>query len=152
DRRAGGEDMAVLGSHLFDLMRMFAGDPRWVFAHVIEDSQEMDRQRVRVPSEPVGPVAGNQIAAMFAFDQGVHGYFGSKTSDVLDGSRFGLYLYGSRGVIFLPVTEFPDGEPSLFASPAWRPDRKGAAWRRIEPPAGKNVSTRQQANASMALD
>ena len=70
DRRAGGEDMAVLGPHLFDLMRMFAGDPRWVFAHVTEDSQELDRKRVRVPTEPIGPVAGNQIAAMFACERG----------------------------------------------------------------------------------
>src|SRR5882724_5698908 len=76
DRRAGGEDMAVLGPHLFDLMRLFAGDPRWVFASVTEDGRETGQ--VRKPTEPVGPVAGNQIAAMFAFDHGVLGYFGSK--------------------------------------------------------------------------
>ena len=27
DHRAGGEDLVVLGVHLFDLMRFFAGDP-----------------------------------------------------------------------------------------------------------------------------
>ena len=63
DRRAGGEDMAVLGPHLFDLMRLFAGDPRWVFAHVTEDGREVDKTRVRQPTEPVGPVAGNQISS-----------------------------------------------------------------------------------------
>src|SRR5207253_10029349 len=57
DRRAGGEDMAVLGPHLFDLMRLFAGDPRWVFASVTEDGRET--QQVRKPTEPVGPVAGH---------------------------------------------------------------------------------------------
>src|SRR5256885_11742806 len=29
DSSAGGEDMMVLGSHLFDLMRLFLGDPLW---------------------------------------------------------------------------------------------------------------------------
>jgi predicted dehydrogenase len=152
DRRAGGEDMVVLGSHLFDLMRLFAGDPRWVFAHVSEDGREIDRAHARVPTEPVGPVAGNQIAAIFSFDHGVHGYFGSKTSDVLTGKRFGLYLYGSKGIIFLPITEYPGAEPLLLRSDTWRPDDRGGEWRRIEQPPNERVDTRQQANARMAMD
>lgn len=32
DRRAGGEDLIVLGSHCFDMMRFLVGDPSWVFA------------------------------------------------------------------------------------------------------------------------
>ena len=152
DKRAGGEDMAVLGPHLFDLMRMFAGDPRWVFAHVTEDGREIDRGRVGVPTEPVGPIAGNQIAAMFAFDRGVHGYFGSKTSDVLTGSRFGLYLYGSKGVIFLPITEYPDGEPSVWKSASWRPDRRDSEWRRVEASTNERFDARLKANVRMAAD
>ena len=152
DRRAGGEDMVVLGSHLFDLMRLFAGNPRWVFAHVSEDGREIDRARVRVPTEPVGPVAGNQIAAMFAFDHGVHGYFGSKASDVLTGKRFGFYLYGSKGILFIPITEYPGGEPSLLRSDTWRPDDRAGEWRRIEQPASDRVDNRQQANTLMAMD
>ncbi|MBM3784828.1 MAG: Gfo/Idh/MocA family oxidoreductase [Acidobacteria bacterium] len=34
DRRAGGEDMMVLGSHLCDMMRFFLGNPEWTVAHV----------------------------------------------------------------------------------------------------------------------
>jgi len=91
--------MAVLGPHLFDLMRLFAGDPRWVFSSVTQDGRDIGSGEVRKPTEPVGPVAGNQIAAMFGFDHGVQGYFGSKISDVQNGSRFGLTLYGSKGTI-----------------------------------------------------
>src|SRR5947207_1358608 len=150
DRRAGGEDMAVLGPHLFDLMRLFAGDPRWVFASVTEDGRET--QQVRKPTEPVGPVAGNQIAAMFSFDHGVQGYFGSKISDVPNGSRFGLYLYGSKGAIFVPVTKYPDGEPLLLRSPSWRPDDKSGGWKRIDAPDGKRIETREVANTVTAID
>jgi predicted dehydrogenase len=39
DRRAGGEDLMVLGTHCFDLMRYFAGDPAWVFAGITEKSR-----------------------------------------------------------------------------------------------------------------
>jgi predicted dehydrogenase len=152
DRRAGGEDMAVLGPHLFDLMRLFAGDPRWVFASVTEDGRETGSGQVRQPTEPVGPVAGNQIAAMFAFDHGVLGYFGSKVSDVPNGSRFGLTLYGSKGAIFVPVTKYPDGEPLLLRSSSWRPDAKSGAWTRIDAPDGKRIATREAANTLTAAD
>ena len=152
DRRAGGEDMAVLGPHLFDLMRLFAGDPRWVFSSVTEDGRETGSGQVRKPTEPVGPVAGNQIAAMFAFDNGIQGYFGSKISDVPNGIRFGLTLYGSKGAIFVPVTKYPDGEPLLLRSASWRPDDKSGGWKRIDAPGGKRIETREAANTVTAID
>ena len=81
DRRAGGEDLMVLGSHVCDLARMFLGDPKWVFAHVTQDGAEMAAGHVREATESLGPIAGNQIAAMFGFGNGVHAYFGSKVSE-----------------------------------------------------------------------
>ncbi|MBC7789413.1 MAG: Gfo/Idh/MocA family oxidoreductase, partial [Anaerolineae bacterium] len=78
DRRAGGEDLMVLGSHLFDMMRFFLGDPQWVASHVTTNGEEMSERDVKHGTEPIGPVAGNQIAAMFAFGNGVHGYFASR--------------------------------------------------------------------------
>ncbi len=102
DQRAGGEDLMVLGSHLCDLARMLLGDPKWVFSHVTRDGREINASNVRKATEPVGPVAGNQIAAMFAFDNGVHAYFGSRASDQSGSSRFGTTIYGSKGVINLP--------------------------------------------------
>ena len=34
DTRGGGQDMMVLGTHLFDLMRFLVGDPKWCFARI----------------------------------------------------------------------------------------------------------------------
>ena len=65
--------------------------------------------------------------------------FGSKISDMPNGSRFGLYLYGSKGAIFVPVTKYPAGEPSLLKSPSWLPDAKSGGWTRIDAPGGKRV-------------
>ncbi len=132
DHRAGGEDLMVLGSHLGDILRIFLGDPEWVFAHVTQDGEELAPAHTRRPTEPVGPVAGNQIAAMFAFAGGRHGYLASKACEETHPLRFGTFLYGSRGVIFLPNAIYPEGQPYLLRSAAWFPDELHR-WEKIEP-------------------
>ena len=153
DHRAGGEDLIVLGTHLFDLSRMFLGDPHWVFAHVTHDGNDLTAADVREPTEPVGPVAGNQIAAMFAFDNGVHAYFGSKTSDHKGSSRWGTRIYGSRGIIDLPNRTYPDGQPRILRTHRWIPSAKNA-WEPIEgaPHADLPAEERMLANALMVQD
>ena len=152
DRRAGGEDMMVLGTHMFDFMRMFAGNPKWVFAHVTQDGQEMERSHVRRPTEPIGPVAGNQIAAVYSFENGVHGHFGSKTSDVLTGARYGVTFYGSKGIIAFPMDCYPGGNPYILRSTSWLPDQPNARWQKIEVLAEERVDTRENANAVIVAD
>ena len=49
--RAGGEDMIVLGTHLFDLMRLFAGDPQCVLRPRPLQRQR-HHQRRRTKSRP----------------------------------------------------------------------------------------------------
>ncbi len=141
DRRAGGEDLMVLGSHLCDVLRILLGDPRSVFAHVTDSGAELGSRHVREGTEPIGPIAGREIAAMFSFDGGVHGYFGSKQNSEahLDtevarrnvGVRFGTTIYGSRGVIYLPNAVYPHGAESyILRSPTWVPG-KDAQWEPI---------------------
>ncbi len=131
DRRAGGEDLMVLGSHLFDMLRYFLGDPQWVVSHVTTDGEEMSSKHVKQPTEPIGPIAGTQIGAMFAFRNGVHGYFASRATDQTDPLRFGTWWYGSKGVIFLPNAIYPDGGLYVLRSPAWLPNER-TQWERIE--------------------
>ncbi len=129
DSRAGGEDLMVLGSHVLDVMRMILGDPSWVFSHVTDDGKEMDPKRLGKAREPVGPVAGNEMAAMYAFDGGVHGYFATKANELTDPDRFGTHIYGEKGLIFLPNAGYPSGQPAILRSPRWVPDTE----RRWEP-------------------
>jgi predicted dehydrogenase len=93
DTRAGGEDLMVLGTHVMDLMRQFAGNPLWAFGRVTTGGREMKREDVREGPEGLGPIAGDEIAGMFAFGSGVTGYFGSRRSQDASGVRFGLQLY-----------------------------------------------------------
>lgn len=146
DRRAGGEDMMVLGTHCFDLMRLFAGDPSWVFAHLTQAGQEVRTDHFRQGSEPIGPIAGDEVAAMFYFDRGVHGYFGSRTNDVLNGPRFGVTLLGSQGALWIPLTAVPSDPPFLLRSTSWA----SGAWQRMDPP--QRLKNRQEVNRVMAAD
>ena len=149
DGRAGGEDLIVLGTHTFDLLRYFAGDPLWVFAHISgRTNKDVNPEEEHEASEPVGPVAGDQVAAMFAFPGNIHAYFGSKSNDMLDGERFGVTLYGSRAVVFVPLTAVPSAPPYLLRSAAWA----GGAWERIEYPKDARLTTREDANAAMGAD
>ena len=155
DRRAGGEDLVVLGSHICDMMRYFLGDPEWAFSHVTEDGKEVGRGQVREATEPVGPVAGNQIAAVFGFAGGIHAYFGSKASDRTDRKRFGLRIYGSQGVIHLPNDVYPRGQPWILRSPGWLPDET-RRWEPIEakPPTSSRfrADSRTLGNALLVAD
>jgi len=151
DARAGGEDLIVLGTHCFDLMRFFAGDPEWVFAHVTEQGREVRRGMERKPTEPVGPVAGDEVVAIFRFARGIDGHFGSRRSDVRSGSRFGVTLCGSKGLIFIPLSAVPNAAATILRSTSWALDKLGG-WERLEPPPEDRSQDREAANRMMAAD
>src|SRR5205807_851986 len=65
DARAGGEDLLVLGVHLFDLMRLFAGDPLWCTARVTQAGRDITPADARAIKEQIGPLAGDEVSAQF---------------------------------------------------------------------------------------
>jgi len=90
DHRGGGEELTVHGTHLFDMMIALAGKPRWVSAQVAVGDRDATIEDRREGNEPVGPIAGDSIAATFGFPNGVHGFFHSTANTV----RPGRLLYG----------------------------------------------------------
>ena len=99
DRRGGGEDLMVLGYHMLDLMCLFAGNPQWVFAQVLEGDRDIGPGDGHPASEPIGPVAGDCLAAMFGFPGQVHGYFESHRGLPGGRDRFCVEIYGSQGIL-----------------------------------------------------
>lgn len=152
DRRAGGEDLIVLGTHTFDLWRHVLGDPLWMFAHVTQRGAELQPPMLRAATEPVGRIGGDNIAIMAAFPRGIHAYFGSKANDGPAGQRFGATFYCSRGFVYVPLTAVPSAAPYVLRSPAWVADRGGAAWERLDYPASERFTSREDANHAMAAD
>jgi len=131
DHRGGGEDLMVLGTHVLDLMCFFAGAPFWCMADVTVDGRPLRHGDVRQGTESIGPVAGNQILAIYGFCDGVRGLFRSYHHQQGGARRMGLELYGSQGVISIRGTS--EREVYLLDSPLWSPGEQ-TDWERIESP------------------
>jgi predicted dehydrogenase len=129
DSRGGGEDLMVLGTHLFDLMRLFAGDARWCFATVLHNGKPAGKADVRQGGEGMGPVLGDHIRATYGFDRGVQATFGTQRAKDGVGKRFGLHIFGSKGVVQLTTGSLPAAY--FLDDPSWFPGRSKVAWQEI---------------------
>ena len=58
-------ELIVHGTHWFDLMIAFAGRPRWASGHISVQGRDVTVKDIGKATEPVGPVAGDSISAMF---------------------------------------------------------------------------------------
>ena len=127
DRRGGGEDLWVLGSHVFGIMRSFGGgQPKSCSATVITDGQEISKDDVVDGAEGIGLLAGDHIQASYAFADGITGYFASRRGMGGNPTRFGVQVFGSKGVI-----EMHSGylRPAyILRDSSWSPGRTDAKW------------------------
>ena len=129
DRRGGGEDLMVLGTHVMDLMRLLAGNPQSCFAQVRADGHPVTRSDVRDGAEGIGPLAGDEIHAMYRFDGMTTGYFSTHRARHGASSRYGLQIYGSKGILTTTMGAVP--ETWFVEDPSWQPGRSKAQWKRI---------------------
>ncbi|MBL9186179.1 MAG: Gfo/Idh/MocA family oxidoreductase [Opitutaceae bacterium] len=97
DRRAGGEDMVVLGTHQFDLVRFIAGDPLWCTARILQRGREVRRADIRAATEDIGPVIGDEIEAMFAFPLGVNVHYTSRARNAAAAGPWAIEVIGTKG-------------------------------------------------------
>jgi len=155
DRRGGGEDLMVLGTHVMDLMRLFAGDPQWCFACVRDSGKPVTRKEVREGAEGIGLLAGDEIHAMYHFDKTTTGYFSTQRARDGIAKRFGLHIYGSKGIITMTTGALP--EVWFVEDPSWQPGRSNARWTQISSagiskPESRNDSNHSFGNRLIALD
>ena len=129
DRRGGGEDLMVLGTHVMDLMRLFAGDPQWCFARVRDNGKPVTKKEVRDGAEGIGPLAGDEIHAMYRFREPTMGYFSTHRAKHGVAKRFGLQIYGTKGILTTTTGALP--EVWFVEDPFWQPGRSKARWKQI---------------------
>lgn len=128
DGRAGGEDLVVLGTHVFDLMRYFAGDAKWCMADITQNGEPATEADIREATEPLGPIVGNRLHAAYGFELGVAGYFDSmKTSE--PGTRWGIDFHGNQGIVTVRADVVP--KISWLDDPSWAPGISGKAWQPV---------------------
>jgi predicted dehydrogenase len=126
DGRGGGEDLWVLGTHVLNLVHHLGGDPKWCFGAVREQGRPIRRDDVKPGNEGIGPLAGDSVHAMYGLASGATACFDSVRNAGGNPTRFGLQIFGSKGVIemetgYLPAVHFlPDS--------SWSPGRTGAKW------------------------
>lgn len=117
DRRGGGEDMMVLGSHTMDLMRFLAGDPQWCFGRVTQEGRPITRAHVQDGNEGIGSLAGDTIAAVYGFAGPLTGHFATHRARQSPGQRFAVHVFGTKGVISLGTGTLPP--VMLIEDPSW---------------------------------
>lgn len=130
DRRAGGEDLLVLGTHIFDLVRLLVGDPLWCTARVLDHGRDLRADDGRQATEAIGPVGGDNIDAQFAFANGVMAFFTSRGDLRETTAHWGLELIGSKGVVRILL----DIDPAVYVlrPGRWTPTGKTNRWDRLE--------------------
>lgn len=130
DHRGGGEDLVVLGTHIFDLMRLFAGDPRWVEAAVLVDGEDAAEGNARDGAEEVGLLMGDSLRAMYGFGGGVLGTFVSRREGKHFGVKsMGIQVEGTDGILTFRgdyLMHHPNG--------LWTPAPSDDGWRVIGEP------------------
>jgi len=152
DHRAGAEDLAVLGPHMMDSMRYFAGaDVAWAHAHIAQDGREITLDDVREGNEGIGPIAGNSLEAYYVFANGVTAHFESRPGDTtakLNSRSFGFEAHGSKGIISLRNS--PNGEMYIHRHGLFIPDGK-VPWERILLDEWEAIPTNERTHHSNVL-
>ncbi|MDA1137581.1 MAG: Gfo/Idh/MocA family oxidoreductase [Planctomycetota bacterium] len=128
DARGGGEELIVHGCHLFNLMIAFAGEPRWVSAHISVNGRDAKISDRREATEPVGPIAGDSLSATFGFDNGVRGFFDS-TANIAPrgGSLYGLRIECEHALLHIRS----QAEVSIYPAPVVLPEKQDLKWERM---------------------
>lgn len=130
DQRGGGEDLWVLGSHVFGMMRSFAGgNPTHCTATVMQGDRAIQRSDVKDGAEGIGPLAGDNIQARYQFSGGVFGHFASRRGMAGKPTRFAIQVFGSKGIIDMESGYMAPAH--ILRDGSWSPGRSGKSWEMI---------------------
>ncbi len=159
DHRGGGQDLMVLGTHIMDLIRYLAGDPQWCFARVLQGGKDITPADVREGDESIGLIAGDEIHAVYGLRSPGVATFDSHKARHGVGERWGLRIFGSKGIVTIgrgsPPT-FPD--VYFVEDPSWAPGSSKAQWVPItsnglgQPETEKDISPQTPGNLRIVRD
>jgi predicted dehydrogenase len=107
DRRGGGEDLWVLGTHVLNLVAYLGGGLTSCSAILKQDGELVAKKHVKEGNEGLGPLAGNEVHARFETQRGPIAYFDSKADDGAKGRGFGLQVIGTEGIIDIKIDQHP---------------------------------------------
>jgi predicted dehydrogenase len=129
DHRGGGEDLWVLGSHIFGIMQSLAGPATQCSAIVTQSGRAITRDDIFEGAEGIGLLAGDSVQATYQFPNGIYGFFASKRGKAGNPSRFAVQVFGSAGIIELETGYLTSAH--ILRDSSWSPGRSKATWEPI---------------------
>ena len=129
DRRGGGEDLWVLGTHIMDMILALGGKPTSCFGRVTDKGKPVTKANVRKASEGIGLLAGDSVTATFQLPGGATAYFNSVRNMAARPSRYGMQIHGSKGIIELIEGTIPPVK--YLGDASWSPGRSGKQWQSV---------------------
>ncbi len=130
DARGGGEDLWVLGSHVFGLMRSLAGGSASSCSSVVtKQGHRVTKQDVVTGAEGIGQLAGDNVQARYTFASGAYGHFASRRGMAGSPTRFAIQVFGSKGIIEMESGYLAKGY--ILRDSSWSPGRSGKSWEPI---------------------
>ena len=104
--RKSGNALMAMGTHLYDWMRLFAGDVEWAHAHLLQlDGREStvydikDAQEINPKDQNDGLVLGERCFASFRFKSGIHADAAFLAETQGNDRGYGIDLIGTEGRI-----------------------------------------------------
>jgi len=130
DHRGGGVGLWVLGTRVLTVMQALAGNPVSCLATVLDGKRPITARDVKdCESYGIGPLAGDEVHAMYRFAGGEVGYFDSvRGAGAPNPWRLGVRIYGSEGVLHWSNTELLMSPAHILRDPLWDPARSGKEW------------------------
>jgi predicted dehydrogenase len=113
DRRGGGEDLWVLGSHIFNLFNYFGGEPKSCSGILLQNGRPVLRKDVKPGSEGLGLLAGNEIHARWHMTKGIIASYTTFPNDGSNKTGYATHLVGTKGTISIHI----DRDPVAWLSP-----------------------------------
>ncbi len=130
DNRGGGVGLWVLGTRILAMMKRFGGDPVSCTATVLQNGKPITAKDVaECRSYGIGPLAGDEIHAMYRLAGGAVGYFDSvKRAGAGWPSRYGMQIFGTKGVLDIHSSELFFPSVYFLDDPLWYPGQSGKKW------------------------
>ncbi len=126
DHRGGGEDLWVLGTHVMDMVLTLGYTPDWCFASVLQNGRPISHADVVEGNEGIGPLAGDAVRALYGLSEGMTYSFQSYRGAGGRPSRYGLQIFGSKGIIEILEGTLP--AVHILQDASWSPGRSGSEW------------------------
>ncbi len=95
-------------------------------ADITVDGRPARKEDVHDASEPLGLVLGDRIQAVYGYDKGLKAFFSTMKTEDGDGGRWGLDIYGTKGIVTIRIAN----EPIVFwlKDSSWAPGGRDAKW------------------------